>query len=216
MLVSSVLGKSGLASPDAPIAGALSALRAPVARATGFVMVALVGQSTSDPLDELTKMLGLFGDLSFMWHDFAGTSASTPVLTQHHEAVAERAHDALVDAVPCRTRSSATSSPTTVASPESESLNDATPSPRCDSADSTETFCGSEPFAAACLAVPPTSAANPDVSRESEVARMNFGSTAAPRPHKSSDANTHGGARRQRGSRGSNSSRRRAAVWRSP
>ena len=156
-------------------------------------MVALVGQSTSDPLDELTKMLGLFGDLSFMWHDFAGTSASTPVLTQHHEAVAERAHDALVDAVPCRTRSSATSSPTTVASPESESLNDATPSPRCDSADSTETFCGSEPFAAACLAVPPTSAANPDVSRESEVARMNLGSTAAPRPHKSSDANTHGG-----------------------
>ena len=30
-----VLGKSGLASPDALIAGAVSALRAPVARATG-------------------------------------------------------------------------------------------------------------------------------------------------------------------------------------
>ena len=79
MLVSSVLGKSGLASPDAPIAGALSALRAPVARATGFVMVAFVGLSTYDPLEELMKMLGKFGDLSFMWHDFAGTSASTPV-----------------------------------------------------------------------------------------------------------------------------------------
>ena len=46
MLVSSVLGKSGLASPDAPIAGALSALRAPVARATGFVNAILPNNNT--------------------------------------------------------------------------------------------------------------------------------------------------------------------------
>ena len=50
-------GKSGLASPDAPIAGAFSALRAPVARATGSLMVVTVGLSASDPLDELTKLL---------------------------------------------------------------------------------------------------------------------------------------------------------------
>ena len=66
-----MLGKSGLASPDAPIAGALSALRAPVARATGFVMVALVGQSTSDPLDELTKLLTEAFDV---WDDIAASS----------------------------------------------------------------------------------------------------------------------------------------------
>ena len=71
MLVSSVLGKSGLASPDAPIAGALSALRAPVARATGLVMVATVGLSTSDPLDELTKLLTEAFDV---WDDIAASS----------------------------------------------------------------------------------------------------------------------------------------------
>ena len=211
MLVSSVLGKSGLASPDAPIAGALSALRAPVARATGLVMVATVGLSTSDPLDELTKLLTEAFDV---WDDIAGDRAKTPI-RHNAELVPEltRLSDALVDVLPCVSRSPLTSP--TVTSSASESLHSSTPIPQCrKSAEATCTFIESELFAAASLAIPPT-AAQPEVSRESDLARMNISSAAAPRPHDSSDANTHGG-RRQRGSRGSNSSRRRASAWRSP
>ena len=160
-----VLGKSGLASPDALIAGAVSALRAPAARATGSFMVAPGGRSTSDPLDELTKLLAeAFG----VWDDIAGDSANTPV--RHPvELVPKSTSDAPADVLPCASRSPTTSP--TVTSSTTKSLDFSTPIPSCrknaEAASSTSSWSDPKLFAAASRPILLTAAAYPAMSRAS-------------------------------------------------